>query len=635
MKYILLIIIFFIGIGTGFAQHKKYITYKVTKGETVVSISKDLLITPYDLLKLNPDIDKNVKAGDILVIPNKDYDPSREIAEIDLKTITDQDIVVDNFIYHKVLPKETLYSIQKKFKVSVDELNNLNPYLLSDGLKIDNVLKIPLQIKEAQIIEIDASTQPYLVKPKETKFSIARNFDISIDYLEQLNPKIKENGLQIDDVILVPKEKAASDGEFSTYTIEKSETLYSLSNKFEISQEELIMENPLLEEGVREGMLIKIPNKGGLMAGVFIDEIVVDKKIELAMMLPFRSKRDSLDFENDRLLNITTEFYLGALLAIDSLKNQGLSVHMKVYDTENSKKVSKKLSLGREFDNYDVVIGPLFLDNVKVVSENLQFKKSLIISPISTKDHSKIRNINLVQEVPTKAHLTLEMIEYIKSIYSDQKLIVILDEEGGRNMDINSLIRDLEALNNEESLVIIKPEEGYIKPEVFKENLDEDRENWFLLLGSNGVIASDVVNNLGVLPEEINVTLFAFEKGKGFNKTDNNFLARVNFHYASFQYLNLESVALRNFTNRYVKTYKTYPTMYAIEGFDITYDILMRMANENTDLKNQGISQRLATKYNYIENTSKNILNKGIFIVRYDGLNVRLVDDVSMEEGDE
>jgi hypothetical protein len=288
--------------------------------------------------------------------------------------------------------------------------------------------------------------------------------------------------------------------------------------------------------------------------------------------------------------------------------------------------------LGREFDNFDVVIGPLFLNNVKVVSENLQFKKSIIISPISTKDHSKIRNVNLVQEVPTREHLALEIIEYVKSIYTDQKLIVIMDEEGESNAIINSLLRDIEALDSIESVTLIKPEEGYIKPEVFKENIAEDRENWFLLFGSDGVIAADVVNNLGTLPEEIDVTLFAFDKGKGFNKIDNNFLARVNFHYASFEYFDFQSKELRYFTKRYIKTYKTYPTKYAIEGFDITYDILMRMANENTDLKNQGISERLATKYNYIENTSNSILNKGIFIVRYDGLNVSLVDDVSMEE---
>ena len=627
MKYFQLIIfIFFVGILSSIAQQKKYTTYKVAKGETIESISKGLLITPYSLLKLNPDIDKNLVTGDILVIPNKDYDPSKEIAEIDLKTITDKDIVVDNYIYHSVLPKETLYSLQKKYNVTIEELKSLNPYLRKDGLKIDNVLKIPLQIKDSEIIILDESTEPYLVKAKETKYSIARAYDISIEYLEQLNPKLEEGGLQVDDIILVPKEKSKEDAAFIIYTIEKLETLYSISNKFEISQEELILENPQLEEGVREGMVIKIPNSGEEISEFFTDEIVEGKTINLAMMLPFLSKRDSLDFKNDRLLNITTEFYLGAIIAIDSLKHQGLSVNMNVYDTENSIKISGKISKQINFNDFDVVIGPLFLNNVRVVSENLQLKKPFIVSPISTKDHSIINNTNLVQVVPTREHLAFEMIEYVKSIYSDQKLVVILDENTESSTYLKSLLRDLESLDSMIPVTLIKPEEGYIKPEIFKENIDENRENWFLLFGSDGVIASDVVNNLGVLPEEIDVTLFAFDKGNNFDKIDNNFLARVNFHYGSFHYLNVKSVEFSYFVNKYVRTFKTYPSRYAIEGFDITYDILMRLANENFDLLNQGMSTRLATKYYFIENTSNSILNNGIFIVKYDGLELKLVE---------
>ena len=119
MKYIhLVVFLLYLGILSSSAQQKKYVTYKVAKGETVMSISKKLLITPYDLLKLNPDIGKQVALDDVIVIPNNEYDPSKKIAEIDLRTITDEDIVVDNYIYHKVLPKETYYSIQNKYNVS-------------------------------------------------------------------------------------------------------------------------------------------------------------------------------------------------------------------------------------------------------------------------------------------------------------------------------------------------------------------------------------------------------------------------------------------------------------------------------------------------------------------------------------
>ena len=161
---------------------------------------------------------------------------------------------------------------------------------------------------------------------------------------------------------------------------------------------------------------------------LFIDYIPAETELKIAMMLPFKSKRDSLNFEGDRLLNITSDFYFGALIAIDSLKKQGLSVQMKVFDTENNKQVSRKISDQMELQEFDAVIGPLFLSNVKVVSDNLKYGKPLIISPISTKNHSDIINNKLVQERASLANQTEEMMDYIKANYENQDLIVIKNE---------------------------------------------------------------------------------------------------------------------------------------------------------------------------------------------------------------
>ncbi len=459
------IFLFLIGLFSTFAQDKKFITYKVVEGETIQSISIKFSITPYDLLKLNPDISNKVNTNDIIIIPNKDYNPEKDVTNTDLSHISERDIIVDNFVYHEVIQKETIYSLLKKFKVTIDELNRINPFLINDGLEHGQVLKIPLYITESDIEEKNKSTQPYLVKPKETKYSIARNFGISIDYLEELNPKIKRDGLQIDDVIIVPKKTIENtDNDFIIYKVEKLETFYSLSNKFGLSSEELIATNPELTDGVIEGMLLRIPNAKKDNKEMFLDEILEGKKLNVAMMLPFRTKIDSLDFENDRLLNITTDFYFGALMAVNSLKKEGLSIQMKVFDTENSKSVSKKLSANNEFVNYDVVIGPMFLDNVKAVSNNLNNKKALIISPISSKDHSQIQNNNLVQGVCSQESLTLEMIEYIKSIYVDQKIIVITDEVKEGDIKYKEVFKRIQLLDSTQIITVLRPDEGYIKP---------------------------------------------------------------------------------------------------------------------------------------------------------------------------
>ena len=630
-KYIFLMILFISGVITSFSQQKKFTTYRVKEGETIETIAKKLSITPYDLLKLNPDVRNNVVENDIIVIPNKEINNSNQKVEIiSLDYLTDKDIIVDNYIYHEIQKKETLYSILKKYKTEIDVLNKLNPLLLQKGLQFGEVLKIPLQQEDlaeiSRISEQEKYTQPYIIKAKETKFGIAKEHGISIAYLEELNPKIKNEGLQVDDVIMVPKHVVnQGQSKYAIHTVKKMETFYSLSNMYGVSKEELIMTNPELKDGVKEGMLLKIPNVINENEAVFVDRIYEDKKLNIAMMLPFRKKNDTLDFENDRLLKITTDFYLGSLIAIDSLKKQGLSVHLKVYDTENSAYVSDLLSKKSEFTNYDAIIGPLYLKNVTAVSKNLKFKNPLIISPISAQDHSKINNNNLVQSKATNEDLTKEMINFLKSKYDNQNLIIIEDEDSKLSPNEKSLVNSIHSLDSLKNSSVLKPKKGYIKLDIIKTKLDSLNKNWIVLVGKNDVLIADVIHNLGVMPEKYNLTLFVLKKPKGMDKIDNNFLARVNFHYPTSTYFDEHSALLKQFDNKYKKKYYTYPSKYTIEGFDTTYDILMRLATDS-NLIGQGISHRLATKYSYIHNTSGSILNHGIFIVKYEGLELKIAE---------
>ncbi|MCD6544774.1 MAG: hypothetical protein J7K34_09720, partial [Flavobacteriaceae bacterium] len=148
---------------------------------------------------------------------------------------------------------------------------------------------------------------------------------------------------------------------------------------------------------------------------------------------------------------------------------------------------------------------------------------------------------------------------------------------------------------------------------------------WILLVGKNDVLIADVIHNLGVMPEKYDLTLFTLNKPKGIDKIDNNFLARVNFHYPTAIFLDEKSNLLKQFDNKYKEKYYTYPSKYAVEGFDTTYDILMRLATDN-NLIEQGISQRLVTKFSYIHNTSGSILNHGIFIIKYEGLELKIAE---------
>ena len=620
-NYILFFYLIFLSVLVANAQQKKYATYQVKSGETLQSISYDLRITTNDLLQLNPDIKGELIPDKIIVIPNANYNKDTDITNFEINMVSDKDIIIDGFVYHEVLPKETLYSITSKYKVSSNDLKKQNPFLLSYGLQINQTLKIPLpKIKNKSN---GSRYIPYAVKPKETKYSIAKQYGISIDSLEQINPDIK-NGLQINEVILVPDEKLVVNvnSAFEVHEVQKGETLFSLCKQFDLTQDELIAANPELYLGVKEGMLIKIPNKIIRNESLFVDGIGENKQLNIAMMLPFQSNLDTLNFKSNKLLNISTDFYFGALVAIDSLKKQGLSINLKVYDTQKSKSVTKKISNENDLTSTDVIIGPMFLNNLQEIAKNSVLNHVLLVSPISEKDHSFIKKQNLVQDLPTDEQLSFEMLNYIKDYYSNQKVIIVTDNKA--ETKLNSFISRLKLNDSLQDITILKPKKGYIKPDTYRASLDSTKVNWVLLIGSDKVLIADAIHNFGVLPEEINISLFAFSKGKNFEKIDNNYLARVNFHYPSHTNIDYNADSTKNFISAYKNRFFSIPTGFAMKGFDETYDILMRLSG-NKNLTDQGISERISTKFNYIENTSGSIINQGVFILAYDGLELKKV----------
>ena len=114
----------------------------------------------------------------------------------------------EKFLSHKVKKKETVFGITRKYNITESQLYEYNPLLEKIGLRKRMVLRIPVypvvveQVTEPPL-EVDQNTQAYVVKPKETKWRIAYNFQMTIPKLEALNPEIKK-GLKEGQEIRVP-----------------------------------------------------------------------------------------------------------------------------------------------------------------------------------------------------------------------------------------------------------------------------------------------------------------------------------------------------------------------------------------------------------------------------------------------
>jgi LysM repeat protein len=518
-----------------------------------------------------------------------------------------------------------MYALSTKYKIPSSTIKNNNPFLLETGLQVGQSIKIPLVPAENKINTDNIA--PYVVKAKDTKYSIAKNNHITMDQLETLNPGMKEE-LKINDLIYIPKGEVPASGkdDYAVHTVTKGETLYSLSKTFGISQEELLLANPELKEGVRDGMLLKIPKNVVSTTYVpvnknsFRDRVPSNTKLRAAMLLPFQSKAAELNFDTNKLLNVTTDFYLGALIALDSLSKQGMAIDMEVFDTEKNPEVCKSIIQKHDFNKFDVVIGPVYYNEVETVAGLLANSNPLIISPLSEKDHSVISNDKLVQATANLTRLDSELLYFLSSHYNNENVVIISDDASVNQF--NTVMNELKKKVPEQQISTIKPGKGFVSSSLLRTSLSTEKENWVILAGKSEILITDLIHNLGVLPDRYKMTLFAFDKGKEFDKIDNHSLERVRFHYPSLAFENYDDPKAKQFMNTYKLKYGGVPSSYAFKGFDVTYDILMRLAGSD-EISKQGTSERLWNKFNYVQNSSGNVSNQAVYMLHYEGLELK------------
>lgn len=202
------ILIFLIAINS-FSQEKPR-KHKIRKGETITSIAKENNVSVNEIFALNPDAKKVLKLNSVLLIPFSD---SRK----EKKSIKNEDkIQVD--LVHQVAPKETLYGIAKKYKISIDNLKKWNPILENSGLEIGQIINVAenksSKLKEVELLKSNKNSISkaiiHEVLSKETLYSLSKKFNISIQKLEELNPEIK-NGLPIGFKLIIKKLNSDSD----------------------------------------------------------------------------------------------------------------------------------------------------------------------------------------------------------------------------------------------------------------------------------------------------------------------------------------------------------------------------------------------------------------------------------------
>lgn len=181
------------------------------------------------------------------------------------------------FVLHKVSEKETLFAISKRYGSTVEAILQNNPTVSSSSLEVGQVLRVPYTRPVSKSGQKTPAGTTHKVAAKETMFSIAQKYGISVDELKQWN-NLTDNALSIGQELVVRKPAGAGStipvvkntplasttskkGEM--HTVAAKETMFSIARQYNITVAQLRTWNPAIQnDELQVGQSIHVGEPG-------------------------------------------------------------------------------------------------------------------------------------------------------------------------------------------------------------------------------------------------------------------------------------------------------------------------------------------------------------------------------------
>ena len=512
------------------------------------------------------------------------------------------------YYLHKVEKKQTLYSISKLYSVDLEAIYNLNPELKS-GVKAEQEIIIPIADK-------------------------------------------KLNNIKSENVNLSPE--AIDTIKFITHKAGKSETLYSICKKFNLSEEEINELNPFLRTGLKEGQLLILgkknktsgDNKNSLVLNrsktnitdsVTINKIIKTKKTDynIALVLPFKlNETINIDIENLAKSNsnfplsseLAIDFYLGFKNAINYLVTDKFKINIELFDiSDNDSLKLNEIEKNTSFKELDFIFGPFFAGGFKSISKKAKEFYIPIISPTTQQNKILHDNIYTSKTNPSQYSLIQNLADYcidsLKNINTNILLATISDKDKKETDFVEAFkIRYNEKLNllgkTKDSLHLVKGITGIKKSYLSKKN------NIIVFFSNKKIFVSDFINQIALLSNNKNIVLCGLQSTTFFDNLDQGYLNQLGYTFP-FQYdlstinnkINTEIIA------SYIDEQGTFPSENYFIGFDIATYYLKHLRDDGPEFINQ--LDKLPSVSNYIRfnffrpDSTTGFDNRGSYIFKY------------------
>lgn len=587
---------------------------------------------------------------------------------------SDQRVSIQGKIYtiHTVKKGQTFFSICRVYGVSQEAVLNENPGLDPSSLEEGQAIRIPdyTQVTPPQSRREEKKEDDrfyyHTVKSGQTVYFLSRKYDVPVEWIYQFNPEARGN-LSTGQRIIIPKRKEfesilslADTGSYRYYTVREKDTLYSLCQEYGVSLDRIIMENPVLQEGLKAGTVIRIPiiaadtlTASGDSTEIPFDEsecanwIITKKDFKVALLLPFYSNisapepvengvplneeitEDPLKRQQDIIGKSFIEFYEGFLLSLDTLRELGYSVSLYVFDTEKDTLKVKKIIQQLYRIQPDLIIGPVYSEDVKLVGDFARNQGIYLVSPLSTRLELVTDNPNIIQVVPTEETENAFFARYI-SQFKNNPVILFRDDDSA-SMRASWKFKqellpyfDTDSLGNPLNFSDYRLNDSTMRK--LSKILKSDAENIILIASENEPNVASLIGKLHLMSRIYKMSLFGVPAWQVWKSIDIKYFHAMQLQYYTPFYIDYNHADVIRFMKKCRNIYGFEPYEITPKGYNfcmLGYDIGMyfisalgRYGYDFARCMNTLDIDLLLTHYDFIK-TGEGYSNQTLYMIRY------------------
>lgn len=512
------------------------------------------------------------------------------------------------YYIHTVKSKETIYSLAKEYKVDQQVIIDLNSNELKEGENIKIPFTDgSADSDNMSARKIKRTFSKHKIKSGETLYSISKRYEISIDVIMEDNPSIDPIALPLGEELLIRKKSQGKSSEeeieaewadyqadlnlttdsdgYLYHIVKEGETLYSLSKEAGITTDEFVELNNLTD-GLKAGSIVKIPvhfeaqtddsaiegdDSERELKDIILQPLRANETLKVALMLPLSS--------GDSVSKLFGDFYKGFEMGLNYVKSKwGRDIELTLYNTERNLEVVNQIVKSEEFAETNLIVGPVYEELLQPVIEYAEFNRVPIISPLASLKH--VRSNVLFQLAPTAE----QKYEKLKDIFDDSKEITLVYTQKIDTLfeaNILKLIGDLPYTKHNyqyenPSIVAQRALYNAKSPGNLSPYINNNKDNVIVVMSSNETDVDRILSalssaQLGIVGrggKSPQYMVIGNSDWSRFKNIDRTILFKNNVTLITSYHAKRDNKAIRVFDSNHIRRYGSMPSLYTYRGFD-------------------------------------------------------------------